>query len=269
MPDIRRLRGSGREYAERVLHMRIAIDAPAVRSLSANEKMVYRFLKDGLTPEQIGKRMSISVGRGFLQDNRYDVANETVCGLISSIREKGWDIPTDNKEEAEMAKITEEQKREIVQLAMTKAMSHKDIAAKFGIGKSTVWWLVDQYKKSGDAALSGETEIAEKEPETAATESGSEQENVPNIPADIVTPSEENVKPPHSFSPLVAEAIWRKIEALREEVIELQYREFSFMSLISNYKEELHRTDEQLMYVEAEIDSLIEDYEALMGGAAV
>ena len=269
MPDIRRLRGSGREYAERVLHMRIAIDAPAVRSLSANEKMVYRFLKDGLTPEQIGKRMSISVGRGFLQDNRYDVANETVCGLISSIREKGWDIPTDNKEEAEMAKITEEQKREIVQLAMTKAMSHKDIAAKFGIGKSTVWWLVDQYKKSCDAALSGETEIAEKEPETAATESGSEQENVPNIPADIVTPSEENVKPPHSFSPLVAEAIWRKIEALREEVIELQYREFSFMSLISNYKEELHRTDEQLMYVEAEIDSLIEDYEALMGGAAV
>lgn len=33
-----------------------------------------------------------------------------------------------------------------------------------------------------------------KEPETAATESGSEQEIVPNIPADIVTPSEENVK---------------------------------------------------------------------------
>lgn len=93
MPDIRRLRGSGREYAERVLHMRIAIDAPAVRSLSANEKMVYRFLKDGLTPEQIGKRMSISVGRGFLQDNRYDVANETVCGLISSIREKAGIFP--------------------------------------------------------------------------------------------------------------------------------------------------------------------------------
>ena len=108
-----------------------------------------------------------------------------------------------------------------------------------------------------------------KEPETAATESGSEQENVPNIPADIVTPSEEKVKPSHSFSPLVAEAIWRKVEALREEVFELQDREFSFMSLISNYKSELRRVDEQLMYVEAEIDSLIEDYEALTGGAAV
>lgn len=249
--------------------MRIAIDAPAVRSLSANEKMVYRFLKDGLTPKEIARRMKLPIGKNNFLDNRYDVPIETVMGIITSIRKKGWDIPTDNKEEAEMAKITEEQKREIVQLAMTKAMSHKDIAAKFGISKSTVWGLVDQYKKSGDAALSGETEIAEKEPETAATESGSEQETCNDIPADIVTPLEENVKPPHSFSPLVAEAIWRKIEALREEVIELQYREFSFMSLISNYKEELHRTDEQLMYVEAEIDSLIEDYEALMGGAAV
>lgn len=249
--------------------MRIAIDVPAVRSLSANEKMVYRFLKDGLTPEQIGKRMSISVGRGFLQDNRYDVANETVCGLISSIREKGWDIPTDNKEEAEMAKITEEQKREIVQLAMTKAMSHKDIAAKFGIGKSTVWWLVDQYKKSGDAALSGETEIAEKEPETAATESGSEQETCNDIPADIVTPSEENVKPPHSFSPLVAEAIWSKIEALRVEGIALECREAKIDEKISVLKKEARSVDEQLMFVEAEIGSLLEDYEALTGGAAI
>lgn len=233
--------------------MRIAIDAPAVRSLSANEKMVYRFLKDGLTPEQIGKRMSISVGRGFLQDNRYDVANETVCGLISSIREKGWDIPTDNKEEDEMAKITEEQKREIVQLAMTKAMSHKDIAAKFGIGKSTVWWLVDQYKKSGDAALSGETEIAEKEPETAATESGSEQEIVPNIPADIVTPSEENVKCEDKKSETVIpraviEACLEKRLSLTEQIEETQL-------LIDDWKSQI-----------ADINSFLE---LAKGGAAV
>lgn len=249
--------------------MRIAIDAPAVRSLSANEKMVYRFLKDGLTPTEIAHRMHIPVGKGGYVNQTCELPGESIMGIITSIREKGWDIPTDNKEEAEMAKITEEQKREIVQLAMTKAMSHKDIAAKFGIGKSTVWWLVDQYKKSGDAALSGETEIAEKEPETAATESGSEQENSTIIPADIVTPSEENVKPLHSFSPLVAEAIWRKVEALREEAIELQDREIALESLISDYKSELRRVDEQLMFVEAEIDSLLEDYEALTGGAAV
>lgn len=250
--------------------MRIAIDAPAVRSLSANEKMVYRFLKDGLIPTEIAHRMKLPIGKNNFLDNRYDVPIETVMGIITSIREKGWDIPTENnKEEAEMAKITEEQKREIVQLAMTKAMSHKDIAAKFGIGKSTVWWLVDQYKKSGDAALSGETEIAEKEPETAATESGSEQENSTIIPADIVTPSEENVKPPHSFSPLVAEAIWAKIEMLRVEGIALECREAKIEEKISELKKEARSVDEQLMFVEAEIGSLLEDYVALTGGAAV
>ena len=250
--------------------MRIAIDAPAVRSLSANEKMVYRFLKDGLTLTEIAHRMHIPVGKGGYVNQTCELPGESIMGIITSIREKGWDIPTENnKEEAEMARITEEQKREIVQLAMTKAMSHKDIAAKFGIGKSTVWWLVDQYKKSGDTALIGETEIAEKEPETAATESGSEQEICNNIPADIVTPSEENVKPPHSFSPLVAEAIWRKVEALREEAIELTEHLTELEDVIADTEAEIKRTDEKFMYVEAEIDSLIEDYEALTGGAAV
>ena len=82
--------------------MRIAIDAPPVRSLSANEKIVYQFLKEGYTPQEIGERMKIPVGRGFFQDNVHDVPNDTVCLLISKIREKGWNIPNDNKEEAEM-----------------------------------------------------------------------------------------------------------------------------------------------------------------------
>lgn len=234
--------------------MRIAIDAPAVRSMSANEKMVYRFLKDGLTPKEIAHRMKLPIGKNNFLDNRYDVPIETIMGIITSIREKGWDIPTENnKEEAEMAKITEEQKREIVQLAMTKAMSHKEIAAKFGIGKSTVWWLVDQYKKSGDTALIGETEIAEKEPETAATESGSEQEICNNIPADIVTPSEENVKCEDKKSETVIpraviEACLEKRLSLTEQIEETQL-------LIDDWKSQI-----------ADINSFLE---LAKGGAAV
>lgn len=233
--------------------MRIAIDAPAVRSLSANEKMVYRFLKDGLTPKEIAHRMKLPIGKNNFLDNRYDVPIETVMGIITSIREKGWDIPTDNKEEAEMARITEEQKREIVQLAMTKAMSHKDIAAKFGIGKSTVWWLVDQYKKSGDTALSGETEIAEKEPETAATESGSEQEICDNIPADIVTPSEENVKCEDKKSDTVIP------QAVIEACLEKR------LSLIAQIEEEQLLIDDWKSQI-ADINSFLE---LAKGGAAV
>ena len=124
-----------------------------------------------------------------------------------------------------MAKLTEETKREIVQLAMTGAMTHKAIAEKFGIGKSTVWYLVDQFKKSGETALSGDTEVeTEKEPETAATETGSEQETCDNIPADIIPEKSEDVKPESKKNdePLipqsVIEACWGRIDDLRNQI---------------------------------------------------
>lgn len=205
--------------------MRIAIDAPPVRSLSANEKMVYQFLKQGLTPIEIARRMKLPVGRNNFSDNRYDVPNETITRLITSIREKGWDIPTNNKEEISMARLNEETKREIVQLALAGTMTHKDIAAKYGIGKSTVWYLVDQFKKCGETALSGETEIETKEePATAATETGSEQGICDNIPADIIPETEENVKPESEKNdePLipqsVIEACWGRIDDLRNQI---------------------------------------------------
>lgn len=251
--------------------MRIAIDAPAVRSLSANEKMVYRFLKDGLTPTEIAHRMHIPVGKGGYVNQTCELPGESIMGIITSIREKGWDIPTDNKEEAEMpiVKLSEEDKRNIV-TANQAGASVTELAAKYHIAKGTVYNIVSEWKKKGDTALNGETEVETKEePETAATESGSEQEICDNIPADIVTPSEKNVKPPHSFSPLVAEAIWAKIEALRVEGIALECREAKIEEKISVLKKEARSVDEQLMFVEAEISSLLEDYEALTGGAAV
>lgn len=250
--------------------MRIAIDAPPVRSLSANEKMVYQFLKEGLTPIEIARRMKLPVGRNNFSDNRYDVPNETITRLITSIREKGWDIPTNNKEEISMARLNEETKREIVQLALAGTMTHKDIAAKYGIGKSTVWYLVDQFKKCGETALSGETEIETKEePAAAATETGSEQEICEDIPADIIPEKSEDVKPSYNYSPFAAKAIWNEINALREEAAALEERETQIEEIISDNKDWLRSTDEQLMFVEAQIDSLLTDYEAMTGGAAV
>ena len=116
----------------------IDIDAPPVRSLSANEKMVYQFLKQGLTPIEIARRMKLPVGKNNFSDNRYDVPNETITRLITSIREKGWDIPTNNKEEAEMPRITltEEEKRSIV-TANQAGASVTELAAKYNIAKGT------------------------------------------------------------------------------------------------------------------------------------
>lgn len=98
--------------------MRIAIDAPAVRSLSANEKMVYQMLKEGKTPREIAKKLHLALGDVTdLKYNSHDVMPDTVVNLITSIREKGWDIPTDNKEDNEMARKSRfdaEEKRSIV-----------------------------------------------------------------------------------------------------------------------------------------------------------
>lgn len=206
--------------------MRIAIDAPPVRSLSANEKIVYQFLKQGLTPIEIARRMKLPVGRNNFSDNRYDVPNETITRLITSIREKGWDIPTNNKEEAEMPRITltEEDKRSIVTANQAGATA-KELSEKYGVAKGTIWNIVSEWKKRGETALSGETEIDTKEePATAATETGSEQEIVEAIPADIIPETEENVKPEseENDEPLipqsVIEACWGRIDDLRNQI---------------------------------------------------
>ena len=253
--------------------MRIAIDAPPVRSLSANEKMVYHLLKEGKTPRELAKKLHLALGSvNDLKYNTHDVMPDTVVNLITSIRQKGWDIPkNNNEEEAEMptVKLTEEDKRSIV-TANQAGASVTELAAKYNIAKGTVYNIVSEWKKRGETALSGETEVETKEePATAATETGSEQEICNDIPAPIVTPSEENVKTQYNYSPFAAKAIWNEINALREEAAELISREAQLESIIHNHKDRLRSIDEQLMFVEAQIDSLVADYEAMVGGAAI
>lgn len=189
--------------------MRIAIDAPSVRSLSANEKMVYQMLKEGKTPREIAKKLHLALGDVTdLKYNSHDVMPDTVVNLITSIREKGWDIPSD-KEENEMAKspkFSAEEKRSIVTEYNSGATMAR-AAEKHGTVKSTVYNIVQEYKKHGEAAFEGAE--AEKEPATAATVTSSEQETCDNIPADIVSPSEENVK---TIPLAVREACQDKIE---------------------------------------------------------
>lgn len=250
--------------------MRIAIDAPPVRSLSANEKMVYHLLKEGKTPKEIAKKMHLALGSvNDLKYNTHDVMPDTIVNLITSIRQKGWDIPTNNKEEAEMQKLTEENKRSIV-TANSAGATVTSLAKKYNVSKSAIYNVIKDFNNRGETALSGETEVdTEKEPATAATVTGSEQEICNDIPAPIVTPSEENVKSQYNYSPFAAKAIWNEINALREEAAALEERETQIEEIISDNKDWLRCTDEQLMFVEAQIDSLLADYEAVTGGATV
>ena len=204
--------------------MRIAIDAPPVRSLSANEKMVYHLLKEGKTPKEIAKKMHLALGSvNDLKYNTHDVMPDTIVNLITSIRQKGWDIPTNNKEEAEMQKLTEENKRSIV-TANSAGATVTSLAKKYNVSKSAIYNVIKDFNKCGETALSGETEVETKEePATAATETGSEQEICNDIPADIIPETEENVKPEsENAEPLIPQAVieacWARVDDLRHQI---------------------------------------------------
>jgi transposase-like protein len=195
--------------------MRVMIDAPTVRALSANEQRVYKLLRQGDTPKDIAAQLHILLGSAdYIPMSIHDVLPDTVVGLITSIREKGWDIPSD-KEENEMAKspkFSAEEKRSIV-TEYNSGATMAQVAEKHGTVKSTVYNIVQEYKKHGEAAFEGAE--AEKEPATAATVTSSEQETCDNIPADIVSPSEENVK---TIPLAVREACQDKIDYLNGEI---------------------------------------------------
>ena len=164
--------------------MRVMIDAPTVRALSANEQRVYKLLRQGCTPKDIAAQLHISLGSAdYIPMSIHDVLPDTVVGLITSIREKGWDIPSD-KEENEMAKspkFSAEEKRSIVTEYNSGATMAR-VAEKHGTVKSTVYNIVQEYKKHGEAAF------------------------------------EENVKSTPAIPQSVKEACWERIANLKEQI---------------------------------------------------
>lgn len=68
--------------------MRVAIDAPARRSLTPNEQRVYKLLQEGLEPSEVARRLHMVLRISNLA-NKHDVPSDTVMGLMTSIREKG------------------------------------------------------------------------------------------------------------------------------------------------------------------------------------
>lgn len=151
-----------------------------------------------------------------------------------------------------IVKLSEEAKRNIVTAFQAGATAAK-LAEQYNVTKRAVYNVINAWRESGETALSGETEIAEKEPETAATESGSEENVVSNDSADIVTPSEENVKCEDKKSETVIP------QAVIEACLEKR------LSLIAQIEEEQLLIDDWQSQI-ADINSFLE---LAKGGAAV
>ena len=188
---------------------KIEIGAPAKRALNANERQVLEYLKQGMTPTDICRKMRICFKSSWMY-NVHDVPTLTYQSIICSIREKGWDIPGEQnlnrKENEEMAVMITTEKIEEIQKLRAEGMSIKQIEAKTGISHGTI------------------IKYTRKEPETAATETGSEQEIGVDIPADIITEAEENVKPVISrvIPQAVIEACWGRKAELEDQIAQEQ-----------------------------------------------
>ena len=189
--------------------MKIEIGAPTKRALNANERQVLKYLQQGMSPADICRKMRICFKSSWMY-NVHDVPTLTYQSIICSIIEKGWDIPGEQnlnrKENEEMAVMITTEKKEEIQKLRAEGMSIKQIEAKTGISHGTIY----KYTK--------------KEPETAATETGSKQEIGVDIPADIIPEAEENVKPVISqvIPQAVIEACWGRKSELKDQIAQEQ-----------------------------------------------
>ena len=113
-------------------------------------------------------------------------------------------------EEEVMKKLTQEDKQEIIRLRMEQNVPAKSIAEKFHVSKSAIFNIVSEWKKHGESAISDD----EKEPDTAATVTNSEQEDLVDIPADIVSQETENVKDDDILPCAVVDAVANEIDRL-------------------------------------------------------
>lgn len=160
--------------------MKVAIDPPVRRPLTPNEQRVYKLLQEGLEPLEIARKLHMALQISNLA-NRHDVPPDTVMGLITSIREKDWDIPKINKEEDNMSRGQKTPVEKVHEISVLKGegKTHQQIAEITGVPISTVGKVCTRLNK------------AETKKEPAPSENGTSTKEiipttiVPEIPADV------------------------------------------------------------------------------------
>lgn len=163
--------------------MRVAIDAPARRSLTPNEQRVYKLLQEGLEPSDIARRLHMALRISNLA-NIHDVPPDTVMGLMTSIREKGWEIPKINKEEDNMAKgqKTSPEKKDEVKTLRAEGKSQREISEITGVPQTTVHRICSECAEIKEEPAPSGNDTSSK----GVNEKNNFTNNiVPEIPADV------------------------------------------------------------------------------------
>ena len=133
--------------------------------------------------------------------------------------------------------LTAEQKAEIIRLRIDEGLPVWGIAEKFKISKTAVFSTVSAWKKHGNAAISND----EKEPDTAAPVTDSEQEICEDIPTNIVTQETENVKTDDDLLPCaVVDAIADQIDRLFDKIAECDRKAQEIQTARANAENDLN-----------------------------
>lgn len=133
-------------------------------------------------------------------------------------------------------RLTADQKAEIIRLRIDEGLPVWGIAEKFDLCRDTVFKIIREWKKHGESAISDD----EKEPDTVAAVTDSEQEDCVEVPADIIHDNSENVKPVDDLLPCaVVDAIADQIDRLYDSLTECDRKVQEIQTARANVENDL------------------------------
>lgn len=228
--------------------MQIIIGQAGKQSLNANERKVLDALQAGASEREISQAMRIPISYNYHFDYAEGIPPLSVQGIITSIREKGYDIP--GKDE-NMKKWSQEDKDRAIAL-YKEGKTVREVAAEINVPIATVGhWVTDYLKqKETPAAVA------------AATSEVSDKTIHDSTP--IVTPEPPKVK--HFFAEDTKAAVLELIDGKRADLNEVNSRIEHLRASIGKIQEHIDRCTDEAEYICAEIARLEEDYDVICGG---
>jgi predicted transcriptional regulator len=202
------------------MKMKIEIDAPVRRSLNANERQVLTLLEAGKTIYEIAKIMRICVREDWSNIN--GVPSPSVKGIVTSIREKGWEIPGDRKDEEEMKKITQERAEAIAELR-SKGYSSGAISKELGVPIATASRYAKKYDDAKKEPVTADTVTSPEEKPMNETSVNSIPQNFEAVKSEDVPEEvpQENVQAVEKLPIEIVEILTDKLDEMRERCNEL------------------------------------------------
>ena len=221
----------------------------AKRTLNANERKVLDALSAGATEREISEAMRIPISYNYHFDYAEGIPPLSVRGIITSIREKGYDIP--GKDNESMKKWSQEDKDRAIAL-YKEGKTVREVAAEINVPVATVGhWVTDYLKQK----------------ETPAAVAAATSENVGTTDTNstpIVTSEQPKVK--HYFAEDTKAAVLGLIDGKRADLNEVNSRIEHLRVSIGKIQEHIDRCTDEAEYIRAEIARLEEDYDVICGG---